>query len=494
MEDKISAPVRRRFFEEFGSEAAEALSEAPWEIWLVGGAVRSLCWDMPVKDWDLLCDVGGKEKVRSLAEGLCRRLKAAFVVLDGQRGIYRAVDSRRRQLDFCAREGGSLQEDLNRRDFTVNSLAVCLNKELPVRGAEHACGDIESRILRSVSSEALREDPVRALRAWRFLAECKERAGLAPHAGLASQILRIRELIPSCAPERVWDELSRALRCPVLPMRDFLRESGLLSFFGERDLNDVYAIIGEFERAAEEKFSDLPESGRKLCDWFGSKIGKTDRTYISSFKLALLCGWNEACESALAEPPGARQDSPEDELNRALTSSFGARAEEQSSKLRLAVPEGKLAAELFETARGIFKLLAEEAGNRLWLPFLSAHCFFPAAAALCLALIKKAESDSLSSPRQGLICGRSKNISCVLRLCGYGKHLARLDMLLEDYLSGGPVSEPRLPIDGRGICLFLKIEPGPKVGELLRRLAAECAEKPLSRAEALKLLKVWNGE
>lgn len=494
MEDKISAPVRRRFFEEFGAEAVEALSGASWEIWLVGGAVRSLCWDMPVKDWDLLCDVGVKEEVRSFAEGLCRRLKASFVVLDGQRGIYRAVDSRRRQLDFCAREGGSLQEDLDRRDFTVNSLAVCLNKELPVRGAEYACGDIESRILRSISSEALREDPVRVFRAWRFLAECRDRVGLAPHAELAGQILQVRELIPSCAPERVWDELSRALRCPVLPMRDFLRESGLQSFFGQQDLDGVYAIIESFERLAEGRFSDLPESGRRLYDWFGAKIGKTGRSYLSSFKLALLWGWNEVCERSLAETPGAPECSPEAERSRALMRSFRADVGERSSKLRLAVLERKLAAELFETARGILMLLAEEAGNRLWHPFLHANGSFPAAAALCLALIKKAESDSLSSLRQGLICGESKNISCVFRLCGYRKHLARLDGLLEDYLSGGPVSEPWLPIDGRGICLFLKIEPGPKVGELLRRLAAECAEKPLSRAEALKLLKVWNGE
>ena len=352
MNDEISADVRRRFFGEFGGELKAALKEAPWDVWLVGGAVRSLRWNCPVKDWDLLCDCGDKKAVKSFAEALCRRLEASFVVLDELHGIYRAVDRCRRQLDFCTRAGACLQDDLNRRDFTINTLAVCLNGDLPVRGAEHAGEDIDGRRLRAVSAEAMLEDPVRIFRAWRFLAEYAERVGLIPHEALAGQLLQAQKLIFASAPERIWDELSRTLACPIIPVWDFLCQSGLSDFFGAQKFDDVYNLIKNFEKIAEDKFSELPKSGRMLYDWFNSGIGKTGRTYFSSFKLALLCGWNQVCGRAACGGHAVSASEADGGFREACRTC----AEEWSSRLKLAVSEKKLLAELFAAAGEALRL------------------------------------------------------------------------------------------------------------------------------------------
>jgi tRNA nucleotidyltransferase (CCA-adding enzyme) len=103
----------------------------------------------------------------------------------------------------------TLEEDLRRRDLTINAIAQSASGELidPFGGA----ADLQRRILRHVS-EAFAEDPVRVLRVARFAARFGERGfTIAPETlGLMRDMVRSGE-ISALVPERVWQETERAL-------------------------------------------------------------------------------------------------------------------------------------------------------------------------------------------------------------------------------------------------------------------------------------------
>ena len=107
-------------------------------IYLVGGPVRDALLNRPCHDWDFVC-----RHARQIALGLSRKLHATFIVLDEQNRIYRviaaspepspvgrgrseAAGEARTTLDFAEMQGKSIEEDLSRRDFTINAMAVPL--------------------------------------------------------------------------------------------------------------------------------------------------------------------------------------------------------------------------------------------------------------------------------------------------------------------------------------------------------------------------------
>jgi len=156
----------------------------------------------------------------------------------------------------------TLEEDLLRRDFTINAIARDpVNQQLidPYGGVQ----DIKQRVLRHVS-QAFVEDPVRVLRAARFLAR------LAPYgfslaaetAQLMQQMVGSGEL-DALVPERVWQELRRALASPKPSA--FLRclySSGALAVI----LPEVHALYGVPQRAEFHPEIDSGNHVERVCD------------------------------------------------------------------------------------------------------------------------------------------------------------------------------------------------------------------------------------
>lgn len=106
----------------------------------------------------------------------------------------------------CEWAGVSLEEDLSRRDLTINSIAKDLDTgEIidPFNGRQ----DIELRLLRP-TTEHFKEDPIRVLRAARFLARYPE---FEPSKSLYTLCREVAPELEHCAPERVWKELEKAL-------------------------------------------------------------------------------------------------------------------------------------------------------------------------------------------------------------------------------------------------------------------------------------------
>ncbi|NIS79147.1 MAG: HD domain-containing protein [Anaerolineales bacterium] len=172
-------------------------------IWLVGGAVRDHLLARETQDYDFA--VAGD--ALSLARRIADVLRGFYYDLDRERGIGRVIlvpaDGVRRTFDFARLRGATIEDDLRGRDFTANALAVDLSTSSkwidPLGGA----GDIKNRILQPCSSQAILDDPVRALRAVRLSVEL----GFAMSDETKCQVRLAKEAIDSISPERVRDEV-----------------------------------------------------------------------------------------------------------------------------------------------------------------------------------------------------------------------------------------------------------------------------------------------
>jgi tRNA nucleotidyltransferase/poly(A) polymerase len=176
------------------------------EAWLVGGAVRDACLGLAVPEIDVAVTRDAEAAARALeAQGAGR---AVFLSRDrpGPR-VYRVAG--RRPLDIAEIEGGSIEADLARRDFTVNAVAVALTGGAlldPFGGMK----DLARRRLVPVRAENLLEDPLRALRAARLFAT----HGLEPDRATLAAARRAAPRLSGVAGERVGAELARLLGSP----------------------------------------------------------------------------------------------------------------------------------------------------------------------------------------------------------------------------------------------------------------------------------------
>jgi tRNA nucleotidyltransferase/poly(A) polymerase len=170
--------------------------------------VRDLLLGRSVHDWDFAVD----RDAMALARNVGDALGGAFFPLDEERGTARVVlnaeTGTSEVLDFALLRGGSLDTDLAERDFTVNAMALDEAGALidPLGGR----ADLEVGRIRATSESALRDDPVRLLRAARLEAEL----GFAAEPRTESWIRRDAPLLPRSSAERVRDELTRGLAVP----------------------------------------------------------------------------------------------------------------------------------------------------------------------------------------------------------------------------------------------------------------------------------------
>lgn len=221
----------------FAGQVLQRLQAMVAPLVLVGGSVRDLLLGRELHDLDLAVPARGLELARRLADAM----QGAFVPLDAERDTGRAVltgpNGQPLVVDFAAWRGPSLADDLRARDFTVNALAARIDGAaahlIDVTGG---LADLEARLLRTTSSQALPDDPLRCLRAVRLLAELSPWGFRLEH-GTAGQIRQHAPLTAASASERVRDELVR-----TLAVADADRWLALLS-----DLGLLAAVLPEAE-------------------------------------------------------------------------------------------------------------------------------------------------------------------------------------------------------------------------------------------------------
>ena len=234
--------------------------------YLVGGAVRDALLGLQAgdRDWVVvgasvtqMLDAGYKQVGRDFPVFLHPHTGEEYALARTER------KSGRGYTGFIAHADPSvtLEDDLRRRDFTINAIAQADNGNLidPFGGA----GDIRDRMLRHVS-EAFVEDPLRVLRAARFMARLAPLGfRVAPETvTLMRQIAASGELA-ALVPERVWQELAKALRCaqPAAFLRT-LREANALHAV----LPEVDALYGVPQRADYHPEVDTGVHQQLVCD------------------------------------------------------------------------------------------------------------------------------------------------------------------------------------------------------------------------------------
>lgn len=211
------------------------------KIYCVGGAVRDRLLGLPVQDHDWV--VVGSTPQEMVARGYQPVGKdfPVFLHPDTHEEYALARTERKTAPGYKgfvvhAAPDVTLEQDLLRRDFTVNAIAQDSDGALidPYHGAQ----DIQAGILRHVSP-AFTEDPVRILRAARFVARFG--FSIAPETLALMRSMVAQGEVDALVPERVWQELARGLM-EKTPSRFFttLRECGALT----RILPEVDALFG----------------------------------------------------------------------------------------------------------------------------------------------------------------------------------------------------------------------------------------------------------
>lgn len=208
------------------------------QIYQVGGAVRDSLLGLPVKDRDYV--VVGASPEQMLAAGYRAVGKDFPVFLHPQTQQEYALARTERKtakgykgFSVHADPDVTLEEDLARRDFTMNAIAETAEGQLidPFGGQ----ADIEKRILRHVTA-AFSEDPVRILRAARFLARFTDFT-VAPETMVLMREMVAAGEVDALVPERVWQEIAKGLmESQPSRMFEMLRACGALKIiFPELD-------------------------------------------------------------------------------------------------------------------------------------------------------------------------------------------------------------------------------------------------------------------
>jgi poly(A) polymerase len=187
------------------SDPLAALAELEAPAWLVGGAVRDRLLGRATTDFDVT--VGGPAE--PVARLVAKRAGGAVFELSEAFGAWRVVaHDRAWQLDVLALDGATIEDDLARRDFSINAIAT----PLPLRDGDYVdpfggVQDLERRRLRMVAPEAFRRDPLRTMRLARLACELHLEVDRQTLRRAADAAPRLRQV----APERVFAELKRVV-------------------------------------------------------------------------------------------------------------------------------------------------------------------------------------------------------------------------------------------------------------------------------------------
>lgn len=190
-------------------------------IFLVGGAVRDILMGVSPKDVDYV--VIGASPEEMLADGF-EQVGQDFPVFLKDGDEYALARRERKTgdgyVDFAFEwKGVTLEEDLLRRDLTINSIAMRRVEDVEGAGVFEVCDpyggndDICDKVLRH-TSEAFAEDPVRVLRLARFRARLGKDWTVAPETIALISGMSKRGALSALKPDRVWKGFSRAMMEP----------------------------------------------------------------------------------------------------------------------------------------------------------------------------------------------------------------------------------------------------------------------------------------
>ena len=291
----------------------KGLCAAGFPAYYVGGCVRDRLLGRPVHDWDVTTAALPEEVMalfeRCVPTGI--RHGTVTVFLDGAQaevttfrteGVY--LDGRHPSKVRFVR---TLAEDLSRRDFTINAMAM--DADGNVTDLFGGRDDLARRCIRCVGDpeKRFREDALRMLRAYRFSAQL----GFALDAATAGAVERCASLAAALSMERIRDEMEKTLLSPRPPVLRTMADAGLLKAAGIDALPEL-DWLAELPTEPSVRwaglkvlFPELEPSQLRLPSRLCSLIGRAASAYCPqldriTLKRAVAENGTEAAEIAAA--------------------------------------------------------------------------------------------------------------------------------------------------------------------------------------------------
>lgn len=209
-------------------------SDEGFLIYPVGGCVRDALLGKKISDWDFTTNATPDEMLVFLPEGKCEN-NFGTVLVPSEDGVFEITPFRTESMYTNNRHPSevtwaqTLEEDVQRRDFTMNALAYDV-QNATIIDLVNGVDDINNQIIRTVGNpyERFQEDALRMLRAIRFSAQL----GFTLDPRTLQAIHDEAGRIQSISWERIRDEMTKLICSPYVSLRtfDMLRSTGLLAY------------------------------------------------------------------------------------------------------------------------------------------------------------------------------------------------------------------------------------------------------------------------
>ena len=299
--EKLCFPV----FELIG----RAADEAGLETYVVGGFVRDTVMKRACKDIDIVTIGSGIQLAEKLQEKIGKGSKVSVFRNFGTAMLHFRDEGEDWQVEFVGArkesyshdsrkpvvEDGTLEDDQNRRDFTINAMAICLNRNRygELTDPFDGCSDIKKQIIRTPSDPDITfsDDPLRMLRAIRFATQLD----FSIHPDTFEAIKRNAYRIEIVSMERNIDEINKMMLSshPSMGFR-LLDKSGLLERLfpelvrlkgtesvGERSHKDNFKhtleVLDNISKKSDDLFlrwaAVLHDIGKPYCKRYDEKTG-----------------------------------------------------------------------------------------------------------------------------------------------------------------------------------------------------------------------------
>lgn len=446
------------------------------EPFLVGGAVRDMLLGREASDLDFVV----ARDSSLLARTISTSFKGTFIPLDEDRGIFRVVlewEGEKKTLDFSTLSH-SIEEDLLSRDLTLNALAVSF-PEGTLFDPSGGLKDIERRMVRHIREESLTQDPLRLLRVFRFGATLEFEI----HSRTLEAVRHHAPLITHSAGERIKDEflkmLSARLASPylyqmgetglleaILPELSPLKELPALGYHHLDGWRHSLETVHQLELLEEELWEGEPEVRSSLQLLLNSN-GYNSYSTKSLLKFAALL-------HDMGKP--ACRKIEKDRESYVGHASHGAETllPPIAKRLRLSGKEERFIALLIKEHLRLGFLANEEEPSRRSLYRYCRDLGEGTLHSVLLSLAdRKASLGPLTSPEM-----MEKTFSTAL-------------LLAKTYLDQqNPLAHPKKLLSGHDLMVEFGLEPGPRLGILLKELEEAQAIHTLStREEALAWMR-----
>lgn len=211
------------------SKLSRLAKEKKIPFFLVGGYLRDLLLGTPGKDYDFALSKNASLFIETIEEAF--RLHFFKVGKEEMNTITYRIIKEDMSIDLTFLQGETIEEDLRRRDFTINAIAFSLQEE-----SFHFVGgsleDIGKKVIRTVSNHSIDQDPLRMLRAIRYLCTLD---GFVMDKELREEISLKKEKVLSLPGERIKTELDHILLSPrpAIGMKSLHESNLLLTLFPE---------------------------------------------------------------------------------------------------------------------------------------------------------------------------------------------------------------------------------------------------------------------